>query len=85
MKIYRMQICAYSGAPTVDEGEETIVTGNQDLTSLWAEYMLIDDEGQPTPTVNGTHVNRFQLDSTFDLPLDQLWQSLIATIEGLEQ
>ena len=80
-----MQICAYSGCPTVDEEEKTVVTGNQELTELWAEYMLVDEEGVPTKTANGTHVNRFQLDSTFDLPLDQLWQSLIATIEGLEQ
>jgi len=85
MKIYRLQICAYSGVPTVDEGEETVVTGNQDLTELWAEYMLIDDEGLPTPTVNGTHVNRFQLEPTFDKPLESLWAEVLSKVEEMEQ
>ena len=85
MKIYRLQIVAYSGAPTRDEGDATIVTGNQDLTELWAEYMLIDENGLPTETVNGTHVNRFQLEPTFDVTLTQLWQTVEATVEDLEQ
>jgi hypothetical protein len=85
MKIYRLQIVAYSGTPTKDEGEATIVTGNQDLTELWAEYMLIDDEGRPTKTANGTHVHRFQLEPTFDKTLESLWAEVLSKVEEMEQ
>lgn len=85
MKIYRLQIVAYSGSPSKDEDGVQIVTGNQDLTELWAEYMLIDDEGLPTPTVNGTHVNRFQLEPTFDKPLESLWAEVLSKVEEMEQ
>lgn len=85
MKIYRLQIVAYSGSPSKDEDGVQIVTGNQDLTELWAEYMLIDEEGLPAKTANGTHVNRFKLEPTFDVTLNQLWQTVTATVEDLEQ